>query len=150
MESVIRGLVVYAILLVVFRISGKRTLAQVSSFELVLLLIISETTQEAMIGQDRSVTNAVLLITTLIGTSIVLSYVKHYWKRAAHWLDGIPFTIIHDGQVLKERMDKERVDEEDVLAAARRAHGIEKLEDIHRATLENDGHVSVIPRKPQN
>ncbi|MFX4689755.1 hypothetical protein ABTB16_20325, partial [Acinetobacter baumannii] len=71
MDSVLRALVVYAFLLIVFRIAGKRTLAQATNFELVLLLIISETVQEALVDQDHSVTNAFLLVVTLVGTSLL-------------------------------------------------------------------------------
>ena len=73
MDSVLRGLLVYFFLLIVFRISGKRTLSQTTSFDLVLLLIISETTQQAMVDNDHSITNGFLLIMTLVGTSILLA-----------------------------------------------------------------------------
>ena len=73
MDSVLRGLLVYFFLLIVFRISGKRTLSQTTSFDFVLLLIISETTQQAMVDNDHSITNGFLLIMTLIGTSILLA-----------------------------------------------------------------------------
>ena len=119
MESVIRGVLVYAILFLIFRIAGKRTLAQTSPFELVLLLIISETTQQAMVDSDHSVTNAILLITTLVGMSIALSVVKHYSKTASKWLDGVPVRVQRDGEWDREAADASRVDEEEVLTAAR-------------------------------
>ena len=73
MESVIRALAVYVFVLVIFRIAGKRTLSQTSEFEFVLLLIIGETVQDALIDGDHSLTNAFVLITTLIGISIGLA-----------------------------------------------------------------------------
>ena len=78
MESVVRGVVIYLVLWIVFRVSGKRTLAETSPFELVLLLIISEVTNQAMVDSDHSVTNAILLILTLTGMSVLLSVVKHH------------------------------------------------------------------------
>ena len=93
MESIIRGVVIYAFLYLIFRIAGKRTLAQTSPFELVLLLIISETTQQAMVDRDQSVTNALLLIVTLVGLSVMLSVIKHHSQTASRWLEGLPVRV---------------------------------------------------------
>jgi len=149
MESVIRGIVVYLFLLAVFRLSGKRTLAETSPFELVLLLIISETTNQAMVDSDHSITNAFLLIVTLVGMSILLSELKHRFPAANRWLEGLPLPVVRDGRLLKERADKLRIDEGEILAAARMNLGIERMEDIAHAVVENDGKISVIPRKPK-
>ena len=147
MESVIRGVIVYAFLFLIFRIAGKRTLAQTSPFELVLLLIISETTQQAMVDSDHSVTNALLLITTLVGISIALSIVKHRSPTASRWLEGLPVRVIRDGTWDKEAGDRTRVDEADVLAAARMSHGLERMDQIKHAAVENDGTISIVPRE---
>lgn len=149
MESVIRGGVIYLFLWLIFRISGKRTLAQTSPFELVLLLIISEVTNEAMVDSDHSLTNAILLIMTLTGMSILLSVVKHHWPAATRVLEGMPLPLIKDGEALKENWDKSRVDAGEILAAARLTQGIECMEDIAHATIENDGNISVVPKAPK-
>jgi uncharacterized membrane protein YcaP (DUF421 family) len=80
MDAVLRGLSVYIFLLIIFRISGKRSLGQVTSFDFVLLLIIAETTQQALLGDDYSVTNAFLLIGTLVGVDIGLSLLEAVLK----------------------------------------------------------------------
>src|SRR5688500_4793990 len=98
MESVLRGLAVYAFLLLIFRISGKRSLAETSSFDLVLLLIISETTQQAMVDNDHSMFNAFILIVTLIGADVLLSLLKQRAPLVERWLDGIPLIIVKDGR----------------------------------------------------
>ncbi|MEI7037630.1 DUF421 domain-containing protein [Fulvimonas yonginensis] len=146
MESVIRGVVVYAFLFLIFRIAGKRTLAQTSPFELVLLLIISETTQQAMVDSDHSVTNALLLIMTLVGLSVVLSVIKHRSKAASRWLEGLPVRVVRDGVWDREVGDRMRVEEAEVLTAARATHGLERMEDIKHAVVENDGTISIVPR----
>lgn len=146
MESVVRGVVVYAFLFLIFRIAGKRTLAQTSPFELVLLLIISETTQQAMVDSDHSVVNAVLLITTLVGLSIALSVIKHRSRTASRWLEGLPARVVRDGAWDKEVGDKTRVDESEVLSAARLSQGLKRMDQIEQATLENDGSISIVPR----
>ena len=87
MESIIKAVVVYVGLLVLFRLSGKRTLAEVSPFDLVLLLIISEAVQQALIDSDNSMTNGFLLVTTLVALNVVMSEVKLRWKRAERVLD---------------------------------------------------------------
>ena len=76
MDSVLRGVVVYLFLLVIVRLSGRRTLAQITAFDFVLLLIVAETTQQALLGDDFSLSNAVVLILTLFTVDIAFSYVK--------------------------------------------------------------------------
>ena len=147
MDSVIRGLIVYVFLLIVFRFAGKRTLAQTSSFELVLLLIISETVQEALIDDDHSMTNGFLLILTLVGTTILLSWIKQHFPKADKWLEEEPLIILENGKPHKDRMDKVRVDEREILMAARKLHGIMKLDEIKYAILESNGEISIVPKR---
>jgi uncharacterized membrane protein YcaP (DUF421 family) len=146
MEPILRGIAVYVFLLVTFRISGKRSLAETSSFDLVLLLIISETTQQAMVDHDHSMINAFLLIITLVGADILLSLLKQRAPSAERWLDGIPLIIVQDGRLLEERAGRERIDQNDVLEAARLAHGLETMEQIKFAVLERGGKISIIPK----
>ena len=145
MESVLRGLIVYLFLLVVFRISGKRTLSQTTTFDLVLLLIISETTQQAMVDSDHSITNGFLLIATLVGTSILLGVLKQKLPKLDLILEGQPMLIVNKGQLVREVMDKAHVDEEDILNAARALHGLERMSQIKYAILERDGNISIVP-----
>ena len=145
MESVLRGVLVYAFLLVVFRISGKRTLSQTTTFDLVLLLIISETTQQAMVDNDHSITNGALLIVTLVCTSILLAALKQFFPKLDVILEGQPLIVVNKGQLVREVMQKSRVDEEDILSAARMLHGLERLDQIKYAILERDGEISIIP-----
>lgn len=147
MNSVARGLAIYFFLLIVFRVAGKRSLAQITSFDLVLLLIISEVTQQAMIGDDYSLTNAFLLIVTLVGADIALSLVKRQWSGLDKLLDSTPLVIVRDGKALEDRMRKARVDEGDVLMAARELQGLERLEQIKYAVLERDGRITIVPKQ---
>lgn len=145
MDAVLRGLIVYFFLLIIFRISGRRTLAQTTNFELVLLLIISETTQQAMIGEDQSMTNAALLIVTLVGISILLSVLKERMPGLEKWLDGTPMIIVENGRPLKDRMGKARIDEADILEAAREMQGLERIDQIKYAVLERGGGITIVP-----
>jgi uncharacterized membrane protein YcaP (DUF421 family) len=146
MESVLRGILVYVFLLVIFRITGKRSLAETSSFDLVLLLIISETIQQAIVDSDHSLTNAALLIVTLVGADILLSLVKERVPAVERWLDGVPLVIVKDGKLIEHRALRERIDENDVLEAARLEHGLETMDQIKFAVLERGGKISVIPK----
>jgi uncharacterized membrane protein YcaP (DUF421 family) len=145
MDAVIRAAVVYLFLLALFRLSGQRALAQVTTFDLVLLLIISEATQQALIGNDNSMTHAALLIMTLIGLDILLSLIKQRSRRVRRILEDAPLVLVDDGKLLRERMDKVRIDEEDILAAARSCQGLEKLAQVRYAVLERNGDITIIP-----
>jgi len=148
MEPLLRVGAVYLFLLLVFRISGKRTLAETTPFDLLMILVISETTQQAMVDEDHSITHAFLLITTFVSIDIGLSLIKQRSKRVARLLEDVPLVIVEHGRLLKDRMDRSRVDEEDVLEAARELRGLERLEQIKYAVLERNGKISIIPQDP--
>ena len=149
MDAVLRAATVYVVLLLVFRIAGRRTLAEMTPFDLVLVFIIGEATQQALLGQDFSITNAVLVIVTLLFLDIIMSLAKDRSRTVEKLIDGVPTIMVADGQPLTERMRKARVDEQDVMEAARRLHGIERLDQIKYAVLEVSGGISVIPREQE-
>jgi uncharacterized membrane protein YcaP (DUF421 family) len=146
-DSVLRAAAVYLFLLVLFRIAGRRTLAELTNFDFVLLLIISEATQAAMIGEDYSLTGGFLVILTLVGLDVGLSLGKQRMPRLDRWLEGTPTVIVADGRPRKDLMDRARVDEEDVLEAARSQLGLERMDQIKYAVLERNGGISIIPRR---
>lgn len=146
METVLRGAAVYAILLLIIRFSGRRTLAQMTAFDLVLILIVAETTQQALLGDDFSITNAVVLILTLFTIDIGLSYVKETWPAAEKALDGRPTVLVVDGQPLERPLRRARVAIEDVLEAARTQQGLQRLDQIRYAVLEVGGGISIVPK----
>lgn len=146
MDTVIRAVVVYLMLLVIFRIAGKRSLAQITTFDLVLTLIISEAIQQALIDDDNSMTNGMLLVVTLVGLNIVFTEVKQHLPRVEKILDGAPVVIVEDGTLLRDRMDRERVDEGDILGAAREFQGLARLDQIAYAVVEQSGHITVVPK----
>mgnify|MGYP000622028922 CR=1 FL=1 len=149
MDSVFRALAIYAILLIIFRISGKRSLAQITTFDFVLLLVIGEATQQALLGDDFSLTNAFIVIVTLVGIDIGLSLLKQRSPKLELLLDDSPLIIVENGRPLQERMDKARIDESDVLTAARELQGLERMDQIKYAVLERSGGVSIIPQAQQ-
>lgn len=146
METVIRGAAIYFILLIALRLSGRRTVAQMTPFDLVLLLIIAETTQQALLGDDFSIINATLLIIVLFSLDIGLSYIKQWAPRVARIIDGTPTVLISDGKPDLRAFVRARVSLDDVLTTARVEQGLEQLTQIRSAVLEADGAVSIIPK----
>jgi uncharacterized membrane protein YcaP (DUF421 family) len=147
MDTVIRALCVYAFLLIVLRISGKRTLSNMTPFDFVLVLILSETVQQAMIDDDNSMTNAVLLVTTLIGVDVLLSLLKGRFPALERLIDSTPVVVMQDGELKRERMKGERVGEDDILSAARQQEGVGRLDEIDYAVVEQNGDITIIPKR---
>ncbi|MBD0333589.1 MAG: DUF421 domain-containing protein [Chitinophagaceae bacterium] len=145
MNPVLRGVIVYVFLLIIFRIMGRRTLNEATTFDLVLLLIISEVTQQGLVGEDFSITTAAVLICTLMGLNILLTLLKQSSKPIERVIEGTPLVIVHDGKPLVKRMDKTKVGEDDVMQMARLNFGLERMDEIKYAVLEKDGSITIIP-----
>ncbi|MEK0361806.1 MULTISPECIES: DUF421 domain-containing protein [unclassified Pseudomonas] len=146
MDSVLRAAAIYLVVLVVFRLAGRRTLSELTTFDFVLLLIIGEATQQALLGDDFSIANATLVIVSLVTFDIALSLLKNKSQWFAKLIDGEPMIIVEYGQLLERRVRKARIDENDILEAARHSQGLERIDQIKFAILEKDGKISIIPR----
>jgi len=145
MVPVARALAMYLFLLVVVRVSGKRTLAEVTVFDFILLLIISECTQQAMTGNDFSVTNGFLLVLTLVSVDRVSDWVTSRSERLDHMVNDAPLVLVDQGRVLHDRLRASHMRVDEVLEAARKDQGLERLEQIKYAVLERSGGISIIP-----
>jgi uncharacterized membrane protein YcaP (DUF421 family) len=146
MDAVLRAVAVYLFVFVVFRISGKRTLAQVTTFDFVLLLIIGEATQQALLGEDFSITNALLVVSTLILIDVAMSLAQQRLPALGRFVEGLPVVLVDNGTPVQEHLRKARVDEADILERARQSQGLESLDDVKFAVLERDGSISIVPR----
>ncbi|HEX3053012.1 MAG TPA: YetF domain-containing protein [Aggregatilineaceae bacterium] len=146
MFTILRSTVVYLFLLLLFRLTGKRSLAQITSFDFILLLIISEAIQQAMLGEDSSMTNAFLIVITLVGLDVGMSLIKQRAPKIEKWMDGLPLILVEDGQPIQECMEKARVNEQDILSSAREKQGLERMDQIKYAVLERSGGISIIPK----
>ncbi|MCQ6256638.1 DUF421 domain-containing protein [Pseudomonas sp. Q11] len=147
MDSVLRAAAIYVALLVLFKIAGRRSLAEITTFDFVLLMIIGEATQQALLGDDFSLTNSLMVIVTLIAIDVGLSLLKQRSQWVSQLIDGGPTIIVEDGRILKARMRHARLIEEDIMEAARSSQGIEKLEQIKFAIIERNGKISVIAKE---
>lgn len=147
MDSVIRGAAIYFVLLIIIRLSGRRTMEQATPFDFVLLLIVAETTQQALLGDDFSITNAVVLIITLFLIDIGLSYLTRRLPWMGKVVDGRPTFLIFDGTVDERALRKTRMSREDIMVAARKQQGLERLAQVKHAILETDSGITVISRE---
>lgn len=145
MEPVLRATAVYVFVLVLTRVIGKRALSEVTTFDFLLLLVIAETTQQALLGDDFSVTNCFVLILTLVTLDQGLVVLSRRFKRLDRWAQGVPLVLVENGEVHLDRLRQAQVDIEDVLASARELQGLEELAQIKHAVLERHGGISVIP-----
>jgi uncharacterized membrane protein YcaP (DUF421 family) len=147
MESILRGAATYLFVWLIFRLAGKRTLAQITTFDAVLLLIVSETTQAALTDDNNSFTNSILLILTMLGLDVALSHIKLRFPSVEKVMDGVPLVILDSDGLKQDVMDKERVNKEDVLHAARELQGLANLGEIQYAVLEQTGDITVVPKQ---
>jgi uncharacterized membrane protein YcaP (DUF421 family) len=145
MDSVLRAAAIYTVLLLLFRLTGRRSLGETTPFDLVLLLVIGEATQQALLGDDFSVTNAIVVIATLLLMDVGLSLIKQRSATAERALDGVPTILVSDGRPIEARLRRARLSVDDVLQAARQREGLYRLDQIRWAVLEPDGRISVIP-----
>ena len=141
-EFVIRALVVYAFLIVLLRLTGRRQVGQLAPFDLVLLLVLSNALQNSMNGGDNSVSGGVLSAVTLVGVNWLVGYLTYRNKRLARVIEGRPEVLIHNGHVYRDVMRRERLTQAELDAALRQA-GCASIDDVHFAMLENNGQITV-------
>jgi uncharacterized membrane protein YcaP (DUF421 family) len=146
MDSVIKSAIVFFVLWLVIRASGRRTLGQLTVFDFILFLIIGGVAQRAMTAQDYSLTHAFLIIATFVVIDVVVSLVERDVPPVASILKGLPTIVVENGRVLSGRLRRARLTEDDVLQAARRLHGLETMNEIKFAIFEASGEISIIPR----
>ncbi len=147
MSTVLNAAALYVVMLVLFRLSGRRSLGQATPFDFVLLLLVGEATQQAMLGDDTSLTNAVIAIATLLSIDVGFSLVKRRFPLAERLVEGVPTIVLADGKVLQERVRRARISEGDILQSARSRFGILDLHEVRYAILEPDGAISIVPRE---
>jgi len=145
MDSVIKAVVVYFVLWAILRVSGRRTLGEMTAFDFVLFLIIGGSTQRAITGQDYSLINALLLVATFVTLDIGLSILELKWPASRPILNSMPMILVENGYLMTERMRRARITEDNILEAARRLHGLECLEQIKFAILEATGEITIVP-----
>ena len=146
-EKILRPVIVYFFLIIGLRLAGKRELAQLNPFDLVVLLTLSNTVQNAIIGEDNSVLGGIIGASTLLAVNYLVVRFLYKHERLDRFLEGDTEILIEGGRVMADRLAKESITRNELEAAARR-QGFASLDDVQRAVLEPTGSVSFVARKP--
>ena len=145
-ELVVRAVVVYVVILILLRITGKRQVGQLAPFDLVLLLILANAVQNSMNAGDNSLTGGLISATVLITVNYLVGLATYRSKKLEALVEGRPEVLIHNGRVFEDVMARSKLTHHELDAALRRA-GCDCVEDVHTAVLENNGGISVVRRK---
>jgi uncharacterized membrane protein YcaP (DUF421 family) len=145
LEKVLRPVLVYIFLIVALRLAGKRALAQINTFDLVVLLMLSNTVQNAIIGEDNSVTGGLIGAASLLLINYVVVRFLFRRLRLDRFLEGTPTPLIEGGKLNQQNLRRELITEAEIKIAAHR-QGFRSLSDIDRATLETGGSIAFIAK----
>ena len=148
LQIVVRTVITYLVILLLLRLGGKRELGQMTPFDLVVLLLIANAVQNAMVGSDSSLTGGLLAAAAILGTNWLVDRLGLRWGWLRRELRGTPTLLVHDGRLVEPNLRREGVAEEEVLQAARE-HGLSELGEIKQAVLEIDGTISIVGPEAQ-
>ena len=146
-EKILRPIFVHAFLVISLRLSGKRELVQLNPFDLVVLLTLSNTVQNAIIGDDNSVSGGIIGATSLLAVNYLVVRFLYGHKRIDQLVEGSADVLIENGIVRPERLKKELISRSQLEAAARK-QGFESLNDVQKCILEPGGNLTFIGKKP--
>jgi uncharacterized membrane protein YcaP (DUF421 family) len=141
-EIILRAALVYAFLFVLLRFGGKKHVGELAPFDLVVLLILSETVQGALVADDKSLVGAFIAAGTLVAIVHAVGYASWRSKAAERVFEGTPSVLVRHGHVLRDVMARERVTHSELIEALRR-EGCTSLTSVRFAVLENDGSITV-------
>lgn len=146
-EKVLRAIVVYAFLIIGLRLSGKRELAQLNPFDLVVLLTLSNTVQNAIIGNDNSISGGLIGAAALLGVNYIVVRFMFFHPRMEKIIEGHPVSLLSGGKVKEDNLRQELISVSELRAAAHR-QGFESLKDVESAVLEPGGAISFTRKEP--
>jgi uncharacterized membrane protein YcaP (DUF421 family) len=148
-EFILRAVVVYAVVLGMVRLSGKRALGQITPFDVLLIVLLGNAVQNALLGKDTSLGGGLLLAATLIGINYGVGWLSTRSAKVEKLVEGEPVLIARDGQVLASVLKRELVTRAD-LEAAMRQQGCTHISEVSMALLEINGHITIVPRQPKD
>jgi uncharacterized membrane protein YcaP (DUF421 family) len=149
MDVVIRSLIIFLLLFMVIRISGKREVAQLSAFDLILLVTVGDLVSQGVVQEDYSLTAAVVAVATFALAGVVLARLGFRFPALRPVLAGVPRVVVQDGELALEVLTSERITVDDLFEACRK-QGIRNLHDIELCVLETDGTFSFFTRGPDD
>lgn len=143
MAAVFRAAFGYCFLILMTRTAGRRPGKQITPFEFVFIFFIGGLTLTPMVGNDRSLINALTIITTIAVTHFVIAWAKQRWPAFGRVVDGVPLVLLNKGEWEVETMQKMGLQDDDVMAMAR-DNGLERLDQVEYAILERNGEISIV------
>jgi uncharacterized membrane protein YcaP (DUF421 family) len=146
-EKIIRPLIVYGVLVLLVRLFGKRELAQLNQFDWIVLLTLSNTVQNAIIGNDNSVTGGIIGAAALMAVNFLVVRFLYHHERIDRVVEGKATVLVESGRVLKENLDAELITTAELEAAANR-QGFDSLATVERCVLQPGGTLSFTGEKP--
>jgi uncharacterized membrane protein YcaP (DUF421 family) len=147
-QIILRGSTVYWLLFLLFRFVVRRDLGAVGIADLLVLVLVADAAQNAMAGDYRTVGDGAVLILTLIGWNVAVDWLGYHVSWLQRLAEPRPLPLVREGKVLSRNLERQSISEKELLSKLRQ-HGCEKFEQVKAATLEPDGEVSVILRRPQ-
>ena len=144
MEIVVRAAIIFAFLWLVTRAVGRSTLGELSTFELLLYVVMGDLVQQGVTQSDNSVTGAIIVICTITLLTVFLSFVNFRARFLRNVLEGQPVVLVENGQLIERNMRRERITTEDIESEARQQQ-VTSIDDIRWAVLETSGRISIIP-----
>ncbi len=144
-EKVVRSILVFAFLVLALRLAGKRELAQLNVMDLAVLLLVSNTLQNAMIGADNSLLGGVIGATTLFAANYWFVRLTYRSARARRVLEGVPRTLLENGVPDLDALRKEAITESELRTIAHE-RGFRRLDEVSRIVLETNGHITITGR----
>jgi uncharacterized membrane protein YcaP (DUF421 family) len=147
LEKLLRPVVVYLVLVVLLRIFGKRELAQLNPFDLVVLLSLSNTVQNAIIGDDNSVSGGIIGAVALLSINWLVVRVLFRHPQLTHLIEGTPVVLVRNGQIDTRALQRESLTREELISVIHR-QGFENLHEVHRCELEPNGAFYVEGHEP--
>jgi uncharacterized membrane protein YcaP (DUF421 family) len=145
-ELIVRSVIIYVFLIVLLRITGKRQVGQLAPFDLVLLLVLSNAVQNSMNGGDNSLIGGMISAATLVGLNFLVAFATYRFKSVEVLVEGRPQVLIHNGKLYEGALTDARLTRHELDAALRRASCAD-VEDVRYAVLENNGEITVLPRR---
>lgn len=145
-EFVVRGAIIYSVLLLMVRISGRRTVGQFRPFDLLVVMLLSESVSNSLSGSDESVSGGLIVAATLIALNTLVAAATARSRKLATIVDGTPILLGRDGQIFHNARRSARITEGDIEQALHEADC--SLEDVQYIFLESDGGISILQKKP--
>ncbi len=142
-EFIVRGVVVYFAMLILLRLGGRKQVGQMSPFDFVLLLVISNAVQNSMNGGDNSLTGGLIIAVALVAANGLMSFMTFRSKKISGLLEGKPEILIHNGKIFEDMLIKEKITHEELRSTLRK-NGFSDIQQVKYAVLETTGEISVI------